>query len=490
MAGALVPGRRDLRGMLRLALPIVTVQVGLMVMGTVDTIMVGHLSATALAATALGNLFFFLAVIFGMGGLLALDPVIAQAVGAGDSVAVARGMQRGLLLALVLTIPTSLVLLPAIPILTLLQQPAEIIPTAARYAWASIPGIFPFFVFIVLRQSLQAMGRLAPIVTTIVVANVVNAVLNWIFIFGKLGAPAMGAVGAGLASSLSRTVLAIMILIIGWPILRGNLVPLRREAFALQPMLRMAALGVPIGLQHFLEMGAFTAVALLMGWLGTREMAAHQVAINLAALTFMVPLGISGAGTVLVGQAVGRGDAPGARRAAGAAVLFGTGVMCVSALVFLTIPGLLSRAYTTDASVIAIASVLIPIAGVFQIFDGIQVVSIGVLRGVGDTRAPMIIAAVGYWLIGLPASALLGFRLGLGAEGLWWGLVVGLATVALTLLVRVRSRVLRSLERVVIDAEATVDPDVAGETPGLIDAEATVDPGVGGERPGIERASA
>ena len=439
--------------MFRLALPIVVVQVGLMLMGTVDTIMVGHLSATALAATALGNLFFFLAVIFGMGGLLALDPVIAQAVGAGDSAAVARGIQRGLLLALVVTVPTSLVLLPAIPILSLLQQPAEIVPTAARYAWASIPGIFPFFVFIVLRQSLQAMGRLAPIVATIVVANLINVVLNWMLIFGKWGAPAMGAVGAGLASSISRWALAVLILIIGWRVLRANLLPLRREAFGLQPMLRMAALGVPIGLQHFLEMGAFTAVALLMGWLGTREMAAHQVAINLAALTFMVPLGISGAGAVLVGQAIGRGDAAEARRAAGAAVLFGTGVMCISALVFLSIPSLLARAYTTDAAVIALASMLIPIAGVFQIFDGIQVVSIGVLRGVGDTRAPMIIAAIGYWAVGLPVSAFLGFRTGLGAAGLWWGLVVGLAIVAVTLLLRVRNRVQRTLQRVVIDGD-------------------------------------
>jgi len=454
-----VPRRADLREMVRLALPIVVVQVGLMAMGTVDTIMVGHVSATALASVALGNLFFFVAVVFGMGGLLALDPVIAQAVGAGDDVAVARGMQRGLLLALFVTLPTSLVLVPAIPILTALQQPAEIIPTAARYAWASIPGIFPFFAFIVLRQSLQALGRLAPIVTTIIVANVVHIVLNWILIFGKLGAPAMGAVGAGLASSISRGVLAVMIVVVGWPVLRTHLVPLRREALALEPMLRMAALGVPIGLQYLLEIGAFSVVALMMGWIGTTEMAAHQVAINLAALTFMVPLGISGAGAVLVGHAVGRSDAAGARRAAGAAILFGTGVMCISALIFLTIPGLLARAYTTDGPVIAISSVLIPIAGVFQIFDGIQVVSIGVLRGVGDTRGPMIIAAVGYWLIGVPTSALLGFGLGLGAAGLWWGLVVGLVIVALTLLLRVRLRVLRELERVIIDDSTSVSPE-------------------------------
>lgn len=449
--GALRPRRADLVEMIRLAIPIVVVQVGLMLMGTVDTIMVGHVSANALASVALGNLFFFLAVVFGMGGLLALDPVIAQAVGAGDEDGVARGIQRGLLLALLVTIPTSLLLLPAVPVLTAFRQQPEIIPAAARYAWASIPGIFPFFAFIVLRQSLQAMGRLAPIVVTIVIANLVNVLLNWMLIFGRLGAPEMGVTGSAIASSISRAVLAVTITLLGWPVLRHNLRPIRREAFALAPILRMAALGVPIGLQHALEMGAFAAVALLMGAIGTTQMAAHQVAINLAALTFMVPLGIGGAGAVLVGQAVGRDDDAAARRSAGAAIIFGAGVMCLSALVFLTVPGLLARVYTTDAPVIAIAAVLIPIAGVFQVFDGIQVVAIGVLRGVGDTRAPMIIAAIGYWLIGLPVSALLGFGLDLGAAGLWWGLVVGLAIVAVTLLVRVRRRVLRDLSRVPIE---------------------------------------
>ncbi len=437
--------------MLRLALPIVVVQVGLMAMGTVDTIMVGHLSAAALAAVALGNLCFFLMVVFGMGGLLALDPVIAQAVGAGDEPAVARGMQRGILLALVVTVPTSILLLPAVPLLTVLQQPVEIVPTAARYVWASIPGVFPFFAFIVLRQSLQAMGRLRPIVITIVVANLFNALLNWILIFGKLGVPQLGAVGAGVASSISRWFLAALMIALGWPVLRAHLVPFRRETLHLAPLLRMAALGVPIGLQYALEMGAFMVVALLMGWIGTTQMAAHQVAINLAALTFMVPLGVSGAAAVLVGRAVGRGDPMGARRAAGAALMVGTGVMCISALVFLAIPGFLARVYTIDAGVIAIASVLIPIAGVFQVFDGLQVVSIGVLRGVGDTRSPMIIAAIGYWLVGLPVSAYLGLRAGMGAEGLWWGLVVGLAAVSVTLLVRVGMRMSRELERVVID---------------------------------------
>ena len=446
-----VPARNDMRAMVRLAMPIVVVQVGLMAMGTVDTMMVGHVSADALASVALGNLFFYLAVGFGMGALLALDPVIAQAVGAGDAPAVARGIQRGILLAAFVAIPTSLFLIPAVPILTALKQPAQIIPDAARYVWATIPGIFPFFAFIVLRQSLQAMGRLAPIVVTIIAANAANAVLNWVLIFGKFGFPAMGAFGAAIASSISRWLLAAMMVAIGWEVLRDNLRPVRREALAVRPLARMAALGVPIGLQHSLEGGAFIVVALFMGWIGTVEMGAHQVAINLAALTFMVPLGVSGAAAVLVGQAVGRGDAIEARRSAGAALVLGVGVMSASALVLLTIPGLLARVYTTDASVVAVAAMLIPLAGVFQVFDGLQVVSIGVLRGVGDTRAPMIIAAVGYWVVGVPVSAYLGLRAGMGAVGLWWGLVVGLAVVSLVLLGRVAIRVRRDLTRLSID---------------------------------------
>ena len=459
----LVPTGNDMRAMVRLATPIVVVQVGLMAMGTVDTMMVGRVSGDALASVALGTLYFWLAVGFGMGALLALDPVIAQAVGAGDEPAVARGIQRGILLAALVAIPTSLFLVPAIVVFTALQQPAAIIPEAARYTWASIPGIFPFFAFIVLRQSLQAMGRLAPIVWTIIVANAANALLNWILIFGKLGLPAMGAFGAGIASSLSRWILAAAMILIGWPVLRQHLRPIRPDTLRLRPLVRMARLGIPIGLQHSLEGGAFIIVALFMGWIGTVEMGAHQVAINLAALTFMVPLGVSGAAAVLVGQAVGRGDPIEARRSAGAALLLGVGIMSVSALVLLTIPGLLARVYTTDASVIAVASLLIPIAGVFQVFDGLQVVSIGVLRGVGDTRAPMIIAAIGYWLVGVPVSAWLGLRAGLGAIGLWWGLVVGLAAVSLILLARVAVRVRRDLTRLAIDEPHHADALTARE---------------------------
>ena len=200
----ILPSSSDFRAMLRLALPVAAVQLGVMGMGVVDTIMVGHVSPAALASTALGNLYFFVAGIFGQGTLMALDPVISQAVGARDDEAVARALQRGILLALALTIVTCATFIPVHWALTVLGQPAELIPDAATYVRVAIPGVFPFYAFIVFRQSLQAMHRVQPVLWTVLVANLLNACLNWVFIYGNLGSPAMGVGGASLATSIGR----------------------------------------------------------------------------------------------------------------------------------------------------------------------------------------------------------------------------------------------------------------------------------------------
>jgi MATE family multidrug resistance protein len=440
--------------MLRLALPVALVQLGIMAMGVVDTIMVGHVSPAALASGALGNLYFFIAGIFGQGTLMALDPVIAQAVGARDDEAISRALQRGLVLSLALTVFTCATFIPVRWVLTVLEQPRDVVPDAAAYVRVAIPGVFPFYAFVVFRQSMQAMGRVAPVLWTVLVANVLNAGLNWVFIYGNLGSPPLGVAGSSLATSNSRWVMAILLLALSGTAVYGRLRPWRKETGAIQPLLRMLRLGLPIGLQYLLEYGAFAAAALLMGVLGTTQMAAHQIAINLASFTFMVPLGVSTATAVLVGHAIGAGDEAQARRAAVAGIAVGTSFMCASAIVFRVFPVALARTYTGDAAVVVLAATLIPIAGVFQVFDGIQAVAAGVLRGIGDTHAPAIINVVGFWLIGLPVSWLLAFRLGGGAVGLWWGIVVGLAAVALILLGRVRVRLARDMRRVLIDEDA------------------------------------
>jgi MATE family multidrug resistance protein len=244
-----------------------------------------------------------------------------------------------------------------------------------------------------------------------------------------------------------------ILLAAGWHILKPLLLPLRREALSFRPMWRMIKLGAPIGVQFQLEVGAFTVIALLMGWLGTREIASHQIAINLASLTFMVPLGVSSAAAVRVGQAVGRSDAESARRSARVALVCGAAFMGMSGIVFIAIPGALARLYTSQMEVAALAAILIPIAGVFQVFDGLQVVAVGILRGQGETRTPMLVNILGFWLLGMPLSVYLGFGRNGGAPGLWWGLVVGLGAVAAFLLARVRVLMRREMRRVVIEDE-------------------------------------
>ncbi|HSE69081.1 MAG TPA: MATE family efflux transporter [Gemmatimonadales bacterium] len=451
LASRILPRASDVRALLGLGLPVIVVQVGMMAMGVVDTIMVGHLNAQALAAVALGNLYFFGVAIFGMGVLMALDPVVAQAVGAGDHEAAARGVQRGVILAALLCLPASAMLLPAESVLRWANQPAEVVPIAGTYCRVSIPGTFGFFAFIVFRQSLQAMGRLRSIVVAVLIANLVNAALNWVLIYGHLGMPTLGAVGSAWATTLSRWVMSGLLLALGWHELRPVLLPIRPGVGDPRPLTRMFLLGAPIGAQHQLEYGVFGLVGLMMGWLGTTQVAAHQIALNLASITFMVPLGLSSAAAVVVGHAVGRSDPAGARGASRAALACAVTFMGTTALAFMLLPGVLAGFYTSDPAVLALAVLLLPLAGVFQVFDGIQVTSIGILRGLGDTRTPMIIGLLGYWVIGLPVSLWLGFRLARGPVGLWWGLVLGLVIVALFLLDRVRRRLQRPLRRVHID---------------------------------------
>lgn len=437
--------------MARIAAPVVAVQVGWMAMGVVDTLVVGRVSADAMAAVALGNLLFLAVGIFGMGVLMGLDPVVAQAIGAGELGAVARNAQRGLMIIIGLTVLSTIALLPVRPLVALLGQPPGIVPLVARYVYIAIGGFLPFYLSVLARVLLQANGHIRPMVLAMFAANVLNLMLNWMFVFGHLGMPPLGAIGSSWATMLSRWMLAIFLMVFSWGRLAHWIRPWRAEALDLRAIWRLVLIGAPIGLQYELELGIFSLVGVLTGRLGAGAMAANQVALNLSSVTFMVPLGVSIAGAVLVGKAIGRGDAAEARRAAMAALGCGIGFMLASGVTMIAFPHVLARAYTADPTVQAIAATLIPLAGVFQVFDGTQVVSIGILRGTGDTRTPLIVNVVGYWLIGLPLATYLGLGTAAGPVGLWWGLVVGLAVVALILVVRVRMRLRGSLERLVVE---------------------------------------
>jgi len=451
MLGSFTPSTADLRALLRLAVPIATVQVGIMLMGVVGTVYVGHVSATELAGATLGNLYVYGMFGFGMGVLWAVDPIVSQALGAHDHDGAALGVQRGLVLGALLSVVMMLGCIPAAWVLQVLREPAEVVPVAARYAYLSAPGLIPMLTFVTLRQSLQAMKRPQAIVIAIVVGNAANIVLHEMLVNGRGGLEPMGAAGSALALVVARFTMLGTLLVSARRDLDHVLRPWRRAALARGPLLRTLRLGLPIGAQTSIEYVTFATISLLAGWFGAASLGGHQVAINLASLMFMVPMGVGSAASVLVGRAIGANDVAHARRVAASALLCGPAFMALSACMMLAIAPQLAAAWTSVPEVVAVASVLIPIAGVFQVFDGVQVVAAGVLRGAADTRAALIANLLGFWLIGLPVSLLLGFRAGQGVQGLWWGFVAGLAAVALFLVLRVRRVLARPVQRVIVD---------------------------------------
>jgi multidrug resistance protein, MATE family len=445
----------DMRALVQLAIPVMAVEMGLMSMHVVDTLFVGHLSANALAAVSLALIYYVTMMVIGWGTLMGFDALVSQAVGAGDTPGIRRALQRGLLVAAGMSVCLALMLWPTEPILRFLRQPAEIIPTAVRIVHISIVGMPGALAFVVLRQTLQSMERLRPILLTVLIANLLNILLNWLLILGHVGFPALGVDGSAWASAISRTSMPLLLI---W-LARDVLLPLLRERdphlYEIAPIVRMLRIGFPVGVQYLLEVGVFNAVALLMGVQATSTLAAHQVAINLASFTFMMPMGIGAAAAVMVGQAIGRDDADGARRAAVAGLTAGVVVSALSAFAFLVFPRALASAYVREPGVIALAATLIPLAGVFQLFDGMQAVAGGALRGAADTRAAMVANILGFWAVGLPLGLFLAFERSMGPAGLWWGLVVGLAAVAGVLLLRLRWRFSGPLTRVHVD---TVSP--------------------------------
>lgn len=428
------------RRLLALARPILVVQVGMLAFGAVDVLMVGHYSREALAAVSLGHSYTNGLFIFGMAALFVLDPLVAQAWGKGDARGVVRALGGGLTLALCLVPLLALAVAACRPILHLCARDPGIVPDAYRYALVAAAGLPAFLVFVCLRQTLQALGRLRPLVAAIVIANGLNVLFNLGFVWGRFGLPEWGAVGSAVASSLSRLALLVALVFFARPVLGPLLSKGRRQGRALlrRPDGWMLRKGAQIGLQVSLEVWIFTAVSLGAAAFGNPSLGGHAIALNLASLSYMVPLSLGQAAAALVGHAVGRNAAAEAADLARRTLRLGAAVMGVSALLFVTAPSALAGLYSRDPSVLAVASALLPVAGLFQVFDGTQTVACGLLRGAGITRSPLAANALGYWIVGFPLGWWLAFRTGLGVRGLWWGLTAGLAASALLLLLVVR----------------------------------------------------
>jgi MATE family multidrug resistance protein len=430
--------RAELGGMVALALPVVLSELGWMAQGIVDTIMVGRLGPVAIGAVALGNAVYYTPSLFAFGLLLGLDTLVSQSYGRKDHDGCHRWLAQGVYVALIVTLPVMLLIWTA----SFGFGPFGIAPQVAAPAGIYLRvlnwGTLPLLLYGAARRYLQAVGNVRVITVTFVAANLVNWGANWVLIYGHLGFPAMGVAGSALSTVFARTLMAVALIGFAWRYERRRGHPLFRRWAGpnLSRIRELVVLGLPAAGQILLEVGAWNMATLSAGWLTPVALATHQIVLNYASLTYMVPLGISAAAAVSVGHAVGAGDLPRARRAGWLALALGTTFMLCAAVVFLLAPVPLLALYTRDPAVLALGPSLLWLAAAFQIFDGIQTVTTGALRGLGVTGAPMVANLVGYWVIGLPLGLILCFVLRWGIYGMWIGLTLALIVIASTLLRR------------------------------------------------------
>jgi len=446
---------RELKTVARLSLPVVLTQIGMMLTGVVDTMMVGRLGVRELAASALANMWQWTLLSFALGVVMGIDPLISQAHGRGDGAGAARALQAGVVLALVVSVPVTAGMALTEPALVLLGQDPAIAHLSGIYNFWKLATPACFLVYSAMRQYLQGRTLMSAATWVIWIANVAHVALNYALIFGRLGAPALGLAGAAIATSVTvfLMVLGLWLWIVAFRLHEDAWVPWDRESLAPRRLWRAARLGLSVGAQVALEAWAFSIATMMAGWLGTREVSGNQVVLNLASLAFMVPLGVAQGASARVGNLVGAQDLLGMRRAVRISLVLGAGVMCLSASVFTLARFELPRLYTSDPEVIALAAGLLPIAAAFQLSDGTQVVAGGLLRGMARPERAAMANLLGYYAVGLPLGYLLGFRFHLGLVGIWLGLVAGLTVVAGTLLVWVRSTSRRPLSELAVSTD-------------------------------------
>lgn len=421
----------ELRALMKLALPLGLAQAGQALMGVVDTAVVGRLDATAQGGVGLGNGLFFGVSTFGCGVMFALDPLISQAVGARQPGEARhwywQGMWISVLLALALMGPMAVtpLFLPAFGV------DPEVVRVAEVYLWARLPNLFFLFFFIAARGYLQGVGRPRAIFWAMVLANIANFGLDVLLVYGAGPVPALGPLGAAIATDLCAALQWLMLL---WPMRAPSPEVSRRPDFT--QLSKLFRLGLPIGLQLTAEVGVFVLAGVLAGRLGKIPLAAHMIALQWSSFSFSLAVGIGNAAGTRVGWAVGANDTASARRSGLVGFGAGIGVMLGSAAVFLLVPGLLAGLMSKESEVISLTVTLFGVAAFFQVSDGLQAIGSGALRGLGETRFASIANVVAHWAIGLPIAIGLGFFAGKGIEGIWWGLSAGLTAVAIALVAR------------------------------------------------------
>ena len=435
---------------LRLAFPVMLTQLGAALVGLFDTIMVGHYGTTDLAAVSFSNALFFTVMVFAMGALMAVTPVVGFAVGAQEGKErIASLLGNSLVFTLLVTLLAMALLVPCIPLLDAFGQEPDVVECARPYYLYIVLSILPFMFFCLCKQFLEGLGNTTVAMVITVACNLLNILLNYILIYGHCGAPAMGAAGAGLATLIARTLTAVCFLVVmlwrsEW---REYLTLIKRKMINRHEVEHLIRVGTPIGMQSFVEAFLFTSSFVIIGWINKEALAAHHIANQMADLTFMLALGIGAATTIRVSHQLGKGDLQAVRMASRASVHLCLLMNTIGATLMITLRHYLPYIFTADEQVIEMAGTLILIAGLLQYADGLQCIGAAMLRGIQDVRVPMRIASVAYIVIALPLGLLLTFPLGLGAKGMWIAFVIGLAIPAVFFHIRFHRQLTRLEEQ-------------------------------------------
>jgi multidrug resistance protein, MATE family len=426
----------EVRRVFGLAIPVALAELGWMLMTFVDTVMVGRLGPAAIGALGIGNNAYYFFAMFGMGVLLGLDTLVSQSWGAGKREDCHNSLMQGIYLAIAITPPLMILFWLLPPVFYAFGINREVCALIASYLVTLSYGTLPLLLYSALRRYLQGLGHVHPVMFVLISANIVNWFFNLILIEGRWGVRGFGVAGSALSTCLARVyMVAALAFFIWWYERRSG--PGLASIFRLPDWARLRLLiriGLPAASQVLLEIGAFGAAGILAGRLTPVALAAHEIALNCAALSFMLSLGTSSAAAVAVGHAIGAEDPARARRAGFIALAIACGFMSCSALAFTLVPSRILHIYTTDSGVVRIGVSLLGLAALFQLFDGMQTVLTGALRGLGQTRVPMLTNLWGYWAVGLPVGYALCFHYGFGVYGLWCGLTLALILIALTLL--------------------------------------------------------
>ncbi len=434
----LYTNKNELIETLKLSWPVSLGQLGHIMLGVVDSLMVGHVSASALAAASLVNGIFFLVIVLGIGMSMAVTPLVSIAKSSEEAGKCKSILLNSLYVNLILAIILTLIIYFLSYSLPYLGQQNEVEVLAQSYMKILAYSIIPFLIFQTFRQFIEGLSITKPTMYIAIIANVVNAIGNWILIFGKFGVPALGLDGAGYATLITR--LFIMMSVIFYAFYSHEVKNYLPAKFLgkLNPdlIIKIIRIGFPSGLMYMMEVGAFAFSAVMIGWLGSEQLAAHQIAISLASISYMIILGISTAGTIRVGNALGRKDFKQIKRAGLSALSLGVIFMSVSAIIFISLNRFLPTLYISNPNVIEIASQLLIVAAIFQLSDGLQAVGSGILRGLTDVKVPLYVTIFSYWIIGIPSGYLLGFMAGFGVPGIWMGLLIGLTLAAVLFVIR------------------------------------------------------